>query len=44
MQRYYLPKGIIDNYNVIINGENSYDQLIDCGKKSYKENRKLETK
>ena len=22
---YYLPKGIIDNYNVIINGKNFYD-------------------
>ena len=28
-QRYYLPKGIIDNYNVIINRENFYDQAID---------------
>ena len=28
-QRYYLPKGIIVNYNVIINGKNFYDQVID---------------
>ena len=27
-KRYYLPKGIIDTYNVIINGENFYDQAI----------------
>ena len=27
-RRYYLPKGIIDNYNVIINGKNFYDQPI----------------
>ena len=27
-QRYYLPKGIIKNYNVIINGKNFYDQEI----------------
>ena len=25
-KRYYLPKGTIDNYNVIINGKNFYDQ------------------
>ena len=28
-QRYHLPKGIIDNSNVIINGQNVYDQVID---------------
>ena len=27
-KRYYLPKGIIVNYNVIINGKNFYDQVI----------------
>ena len=26
---YYLPKGIIKNYNAIINGKNLYDQAID---------------
>ena len=26
--RYYLPKGIINNYNVIIIGKNFYDQAI----------------
>ena len=27
--RYYLPKSIIKNYNVIVNGKNVYDQCID---------------
>ena len=27
--RYYLPKGIIKNYNVIIIGKNFYDQALD---------------
>ena len=38
---YYLPKGIIVNYNVIINGKNFYDQAIDI--KRYEEIRKLTT-
>ena len=37
------PKGIIKNYNVIINGKNFYDQPIDSGIKWYKEIRKLTT-
>ena len=28
-QRCYLPKDIIKNYNVIVNGKNLYDQAID---------------
>ena len=28
-QRYYLPKGVAKNYNIIINGKNFYDQPID---------------
>ena len=36
-------KGIIDNYNVIINGKNFYDQAIDSDIKRYKEIRKLIT-
>ena len=28
-QKYYLPKGIIRNYKVIIPGKNFYDQAID---------------
>ena len=27
-RKYYLPKGIIKNYNIIINGKNVYDQPI----------------
>ena len=42
-QRYYLPKGIIKNYNVIINGKNFYDQEIDSDIKQDKEIRKLVT-
>ena len=40
---YYVPKGIIDNYKVIINGKNFYDQTIDSDIKWYKEIRKLKT-
>ena len=29
IRKYYLPKGIIKNYNIIINGKNFYDQAID---------------
>ena len=28
VQKYYLPKGIIKNYNLIINGKNLYDHPI----------------
>ena len=28
-RKYYLPKGIIKNYNMIINGKNFYDRPID---------------
>ena len=42
-QRYYLPKGIIKNYNVIINGKNFYHQSIDYDIKWYKEIKKLLT-
>ena len=38
---YYLRKGIIDNYNIIINGKNFYDQAIDSDIKRYEEIRKL---
>ena len=40
-KRYYLPKGIIKNYNGIINGKNVYDQAIDSDIKRYEEIRKL---
>ena len=35
--RYYLPKGIINNYSVIINGKNFYDQPIDSDINQYEE-------
>ena len=41
--KYYLPKSVIKNYNVIINGKNLYDQAIDSDIKQYKEIRKLTT-
>ena len=40
-QRYYLPKGIIKSYNIIINGKDFYDQPIDSDIKRYEEIRKL---
>ena len=40
-QRYYFSKGIIDHYNVIINGKNFYDQATDSDIKRSKEIRKL---
>ena len=39
--RYYLPKGIIKNYNVIIIGKDVYKQSIDSDVKRYKEIRKF---
>ena len=36
-RKHYLPKSIIKNYNVIINGKNFYDQPIDSEIKYYKE-------
>ena len=41
-KRYYLPKGIIDNY-IIISGKNFYDQAIDSDIKRYEEIRELST-
>ena len=39
----YLPKDIINNYNVISNEKNFFDQAIDSGTKRYEEIRKLTT-
>ena len=39
--KYYLPKGIIKNYNFIISGKSFYDQAIDSDIKLYEEIRKL---
>ena len=33
-RRYYLPEGVIDNCNGIINGKNFYDQPIDSDVKT----------
>ena len=41
--RYYLLKGIIDSYNIIINEKGFYDQAIDSDIKRYEEIRKLTT-
>ena len=38
-----LLKGIIENYNIIINGNYFYDQPIESNIKQYKEIRKLAT-
>ena len=42
-QKYYLSKGIIKNYNVIINWKIVYNQAVDSDIKRYEEIRKLET-
>ena len=42
-RRYYLPKRIIDNCNIIINGKNFYDQPIYSDTKRSEEIRKLTT-
>ena len=42
-QKYYLPKGFIKNFNIIINGKNFHDQRIDCDIKQFEEIRKLTT-
>ena len=41
--RYYIPKGIINNYNVIINWKNFFDQPINSDIKQYEEISKLTT-
>ena len=43
LTKYYLPKGIIRNYNFIVNVKNFYDQAIESDIKQYKEIRKLIT-
>ena len=44
VKRYYLPKGVANNYNVIINGKNFYDQPFDLDIKRYEEIRKQTTR
>ena len=36
-KRYYIPKGVINNYNDIIKGKSFYDQPNDSGIQWYKE-------
>ena len=43
-KRCYLPKSIIKNYHVIINGKNFYNQSIDSDIKRFEEIRKLTTR
>ena len=42
-RKHYLPKGMIKNYNVIINENNFYDQAIDADIKRCDEIRKITT-
>ena len=42
-KRYYLPKGFIKNYNVIINERKFYDRPTDFCKKRLEEKTKLTT-
>ena len=42
-KRYYLPKDIIKNYNVIINGKNFYNQAIGSDIKRHEQIKKLTT-
>ena len=42
-KRYYLPKDIIINYIVILNGKGFYNRAVDCDIKRYEEIRKLTT-
>ena len=42
-QKYCLPKSIIKNDKILINGKNFYDQVIDSDIKPYEEIRKLTT-
>ena len=42
-QKYYLPKDIVKNDNIIINRKNFYDQAIDSDIKLHEKIRKLTT-
>ena len=43
VRRYYLPKGIIKNYNIIIDWKNFYGKPFDSVIKPYEEKRKFTT-
>ena len=42
-KKYFLPRGEIKNYNVLIDGRNFYDQSINDLIKQYDEVRKVST-
>ena len=42
-KKYFLPRGEINNYNILINGRNFYDQPINDLIKQYDEVRKVST-
>ena len=42
-KRYFLPRGEINNYNILIDGRNFYDQPINDLVKHYNEVRKVPT-
>ena len=42
-KKYFLPRGKIENYNVLIDGRNVYDQAINDIIKQYDEVRKVST-
>ena len=42
-KNYFLPRGKIENYNVLIDGRNFYDQPINDIRKQYDEFRKVST-
>ena len=42
-KRYYSPKVIIDNYDVIVSGKSFYDRAIESDIKRYQDDRKLTT-
>ena len=42
-KKYFLPRGKIENYNVLIDGRNFYDQPINYLIKQYDQDRKVST-
>ena len=42
-KKYFLPRGKIENYNVLIDGRNFYDQPINYLIKQYDKDRKVST-
>ena len=43
-RKHYLPKGIIKNYNMIVNGKKIYEQPIDSDIKRYEKFKRLTTR